>query len=121
MAHQVRTQGRPPANFSLLHSTSRVMHALAHPTRIAILAYIDDHQPVCVHQIYSALALEQSVTSQHLRLLRQTALVSTQRDGKYIYYTVNYIKMAGVAQTAQALAKLFDSKFEIRNSVTLAK
>ena len=95
------------AKNTALRQAERIVHALVHPTRIEILAYIDAHDSACVHQIYAALSLEQSVASQHLRLLRMAGLVDTRRDGKFIYYTLNYKKIAGAAQTSLALAKLF--------------
>jgi len=44
--------------------------------------------------------LEQSITSQHLRVLRTTDLVSTERDGKFIHYRVDYDK---IDQTVKAI------------------
>jgi DNA-binding transcriptional ArsR family regulator len=35
------------------------------------------------------LRLEQSVASQHLAILRKAGFVKTDRDGKFIYYSVN--------------------------------
>ena len=54
-----------------------------------ILDYIEQHEAVHVNHIYSNLQLEQSITSQHLRILRQAGLVITQREGKYILYSVD--------------------------------
>ena len=39
------------------------------------------------------LRLEQSVASQHLAILRKAGIVSTQRDGKFIYYSVNFKRL----------------------------
>jgi ArsR family transcriptional regulator len=52
-----------------------------------------------VNKIYNTLKLEQSITSQHLRILRDAGLVNTTRDGKYIHYTVNYAKIAHVVSS----------------------
>ncbi len=67
---------------------------------------ISHHNSVCVNQIYGGLAIEQSVTSQHLRILRQSKLVNTKREGKFVYYSLNFEKMAGAAQAARSLAML---------------
>ncbi|MCH5689900.1 hypothetical protein LWM68_40125 [Niabella sp. W65] len=37
--------------------------------------------------------MEQSVASQHLAILRKADFVKTERDGKFIYYTVNTQRM----------------------------
>jgi DNA-binding transcriptional ArsR family regulator len=42
-----------------------------------------------VTEIYVKLRLEQSVASQHLAILRKAGFVKTDRDGKFIYYSVN--------------------------------
>jgi DNA-binding transcriptional ArsR family regulator len=43
-----------------------------------------------VQDIYKKLKIEQSVTSQHLSVLRNANLVIAKREGKFIYYSVNY-------------------------------
>lgn len=76
----------------LEHSTE-VLRALAHPLRMRILEFIDRNDGINVNRIYSALDLEQSITSQHLRILRQAELVETERQGKFIYYRLRYGKL----------------------------
>ena len=81
-----------------LQNASEMMRALSHPLRLQILEYIDQNKLVNVNKIYSALRLEQSITSQHLRILRINGLVSTKREGKYIYYAVEYERLAQVVR-----------------------
>jgi ArsR family transcriptional regulator len=75
---------------SKLENASEILRALAHPLRLKILDYIDKNKEINVNKIYNALNLEQSITSQHLRILRLANLVSTKREGKQIFYSVNY-------------------------------
>jgi DNA-binding transcriptional ArsR family regulator len=49
------------------------------------------------------LRLEQSVASQHLAILRRAGIVSTTRDGKFIYYSVNYQRLAEVVRFVESL------------------
>jgi DNA-binding transcriptional ArsR family regulator len=42
-----------------------------------------------VTEIYVKLRIEQSVASQHLAILRHEGLVTTERNGKIINYSVN--------------------------------
>jgi len=72
-----------------LETTAAKLRALAHPLRISILNYIESNQPVKVRHIHSDLSLDQSITSQHLRILRDADLVRTRREGKFIFYLVN--------------------------------
>lgn len=73
-----------------LEVSAEILRAVNHVLRMEILAYIDQNEGINVNKIYSALNLEQSITSQHLRILRLAGLVNTERNGKYIYYSVNY-------------------------------
>ncbi len=76
-----------------LQTSAEVLRALAHPLRLKILEFIDQNESINVNKIYNALNLEQSITSQHLRILRAAELVKTERDGKFIHYSVNYDKI----------------------------
>ena len=80
-------------NHEKLHASSEVLRAIAHPLRMKILEFIDQNEEINVNKIYNTLGLEQSITSQHLRILRTAGLVSTQRDGKYIHYSIDYEKL----------------------------
>ncbi len=81
-----------------LQTSSEILRALAHPLRMRILEFIDRHKTINVNKIYNTLKLEQSITSQHLRILRVAGIVDTKRDGKFIHYTINYPKIAQVTK-----------------------
>ncbi len=77
-------------NYHNLKKAALVLRALNHKLRQQILNLIETEKKITVTEIYVRLRLEQSVASQHLAILRRAGIVSTQRDGKFIYYTVNY-------------------------------
>lgn len=77
-----------------LQVSSNILRALAHPLRMKILEFIDQNDQINVNKIYNTLKLEQSITSQHLRILRMAGLVNTERDGKFIHYSLDYDKLA---------------------------
>lgn len=81
-------------NNEKLQVSSEILRALAHPLRMKILEFIDQNDTINVNKIYNTLKLEQSITSQHLRILRTAGLVGTEREGKFIHYTVDYDKIA---------------------------
>lgn len=91
---------RVEINTEKLEVSSEILRALAHPLRIQILSFIDQHDELNVNKIYNTLRLEQSITSQHLRILRTVGLVNATREGKYMYYSVNY---GQVEQTVRAV------------------
>lgn len=73
-----------------LDRAAEIMRAMAHPLRLNILEFIDKNKVINVNKIYNTLNLEQSITSQHLKILRQAGLVNTKREGKFIFYSLNY-------------------------------
>lgn len=77
-----------------LQYSTILMKALAHPLRLKILEFIDSKGSINVNKIYNTLNIEQSVTSQHLRLLRMAGVVNATKDGKYVHYDINYDVLA---------------------------
>lgn len=77
-------------DFQALKKAALVLRALNHKLRQQLLKLIEDEKKITVTEIYVRLRLEQSVASQHLAILRKAGIVNTERDGKFIFYTVNY-------------------------------
>jgi DNA-binding transcriptional ArsR family regulator len=85
-----------------LKNSAEILRALAHPLRLQILEFIDNNKTINVNKIYNTLKLEQSITSQHLRILRVAGVVLTKREGKFIHYSIDYPKVAGVLKAVDA-------------------
>ena len=81
------------------------LRAINHPLRKKLLELIDTKGKVPVTDLYTKLRIEQSVCSQHLAILRRANIVSTKRDGKRIYYSVNGKQIAEIADMAAGLAE----------------
>ncbi|MBP6430430.1 MAG: helix-turn-helix transcriptional regulator [Ferruginibacter sp.] len=77
-------------DFHAVKKAAMVLRALNHKLRQQLLKTIEDEKKITVTEIYVKLRLEQSVASQHLAILRKAEIVATERDGKFIYYTVNH-------------------------------
>ena len=68
----------------------QIGRAIDHTLRQQILTLLEDSVfGMTVTQIYVKLRLEQSVASQHLAVLRRAGIVATERQGKYIYYSIS--------------------------------
>ena len=52
--------------------------------------------PKCVCDIFERLKLKQSIVSHHLGILREKDLVKINKDGKWIYYSLNRKKLANL-------------------------
>jgi ArsR family transcriptional regulator len=64
-----------------------MFRAFSDPTRLRILHIIHDRE-MCVGDIVSALRLPQPTVSRHLAYLRRARLVSSRRDGLWVYYSL---------------------------------
>ncbi len=80
-------------DFLRLKKAAMILRALNHKLRQLLLRLIDEHQKITVTEIYVNLRLEQSVVSQHLAILRRAGIVITQREGKFIFYSLNYKRL----------------------------
>ena len=96
-------QDQLPLDVQLLKKGALVLRAIKNNLRQKLLQFIHRKQRVTVTEIYLALKIEQSVASQHLAILRQQGYVHTEREGKKIYYSINYQR---VSQVNQTIAKL---------------
>lgn len=80
----------PAPSSSEIKDVAKMYRAVKHLLRIQILNYLNVNKYKTVTEIHLHFNLEQSVTSQHLSVLRKAGAVKTDRDGKFIFYSVNY-------------------------------
>ena len=81
---------------NVLRKSVLVLRAVNHELRQQIVKLLDEHGRLTVTEIYVKLRLEQSVASQHLALLRRAGVVTTIRDGKFIYYSIDKDRIAEI-------------------------
>ncbi|MGH1371757.1 MAG: ArsR/SmtB family transcription factor [Cellvibrionaceae bacterium] len=74
---------QPPASAA---EFAALFKALSEPVRLRILYMMLQRGELCVCDIVDSLALSQSVVSRHLAYLRNNGLVSTRREGVWVYY-----------------------------------
>jgi ArsR family transcriptional regulator, arsenate/arsenite/antimonite-responsive transcriptional repressor len=68
--------------------TVEVFKAFADPIRLELLAQIAARGPLCVCHLQDDLPYSQSRISKHLAVLRRAGLVTTRREGTWVYYSV---------------------------------
>ncbi|HVM86607.1 MAG TPA: metalloregulator ArsR/SmtB family transcription factor [Puia sp.] len=90
-------------DFVSLKKAAMILRALNHKLRQQIVRLLDEHKKLTVTEIYVQLRLEQSVASQHLAILRKAGIVSTERDGKFIYYTISDIRIGHIMKCVENL------------------
>ena len=97
-------EGKPvKIDFINLKKAAMILRALNHKLRQQIIKLLDDNKKLTVTEIYIQLRLEQSVASQHLAILRRAGVVRTEREGKFIYYTVGNERLREITKCAEDL------------------
>ncbi len=69
-----------------LQKASKMLKAMAHPLRVAILNLLSENDRLTVTEIHQALKIEQSTTSHHLGILKDKGVLNSEREGKNSYY-----------------------------------
>lgn len=90
-------------DFLALKKGAIILRALNHKLRQQIVKLVDDKKKITVTEIYVHLRLEQSVASQHLAILRRAGIVKTEREGKFIYYSVDSKRVAQIMKCVNDL------------------
>jgi ArsR family transcriptional regulator len=78
--------------------STELMRALAHPLRLKILEFLDQNKNIQVNQIYNTLKIEQSIASQHLRILKNAGVLVADKDGKYMHYAIDYQRVSNAVK-----------------------
>ena len=91
--------------FFYLKKASLVYRAVNNKVRLQILQHLHEQSKLTVTALYVKLRLDQSATSQHLAVLRKAGFVNTEREGKCIYYSVNYTRIEELKNSADQLLK----------------
>ncbi|KNA91996.1 metalloregulator ArsR/SmtB family transcription factor [Gordonia sp. w5E2] len=68
-------------------AASDLLRALASPMRIAIVLALQEDAR-CVHELVGSLGVSQPLVSQHLRVLKDAGVVSGERNGREIMYSL---------------------------------
>jgi ArsR family transcriptional regulator, arsenate/arsenite/antimonite-responsive transcriptional repressor len=93
-----RTLAQPRIVSEPRNLTVEVFKALADPVRIELLAQIAARGPLCVCHLQDDLPYSQSRISKHLGTLRRAGLVTTRREGTWVYYSVEEEALAAARE-----------------------
>ena len=96
--------GNVQLDYTELRKAVLVLRAVNHKLRQRIIDLLDSGETMTVTDIYIKLRLEQSVASQHLAILRRAGVVITERQGKFIYYSLNNERLEQIATLVEDLA-----------------
>ena len=91
-------------DYAELRKAVLVLRAVNHKLRQRIIDLLEEGESMTVTDIYIKLRLEQSVASQHLAILRRAGVVKTERQGKFIYYSLDKDRLSQISRLVEELA-----------------
>ncbi|MFV0534792.1 MAG: ArsR/SmtB family transcription factor [Cumulibacter sp.] len=90
---------------SAFMAAGELLKALSAPLRAHLISLLDEHGPMCVHELVESLDVAQPLVSQHLRILRSAGVVVGDRHGREVVYRLADDHIAHIVADAVSHAK----------------
>jgi len=76
---------------SQIEAAARSLKAMAHPLRLKILCKLGDKK-LSVQEIVEIVGTSQSNISQHLAIMRDKGILSSNKDANKVYYKIDDVR-----------------------------
>ena len=86
---------------------ARVIKALAHPSRLFMVDRLSASE-CCVHELTELVGCDMSTVSKHLSVLKNAGIVSDEKRGSSIYYTLRVPCIVDFLRCADAVLSALD-------------
>ncbi len=87
MIRKSKTRDKP-LNQQALQNAAECLRILAHPHRLQIVQLLLAGSRYAVGEIAEECELNQPTTSDHLRLMQRCGFLTSQREGRTVYYEI---------------------------------
>ncbi len=74
-------------NEKTAEKVAMVLKAISHPVRLRIIECLE-HDEKCVNEIIDCVGGKQSITSQHLNMMKDKGVLACRREGAKVYYRI---------------------------------
>ena len=75
-------------DFEALSQAAECLRILAHPHRLQIVQLLQSGDKISVNELADHCGLAQPAMSDHLRLMQRCGFLSSERDGRTVYYQI---------------------------------
>lgn len=82
-----KTRAKPAKNLEALALAAECLKALAHPVRLRMIQLLL-HGRYTVGELAEDCGIPDNVASEHLRLMQRCGFLSSQREGRKVFYQV---------------------------------
>jgi len=72
-----------------LSQAAECLKTLAHPHRLQIVQILMSGDPITVNELAENCELSQPTMSEHLRLMQRCGFLSSEREGRTVYYKIS--------------------------------
>ena len=71
-----------------MERTAEILKTIGHPVRLSVLETLKEQEPLSVQDLMERTTTEQSLLSHHLSKMKDKGILTCQRDGKRIMYSL---------------------------------
>ncbi len=84
----IKRQTTKLLDFEALTRAAECLKTLAHPSRLQIVQLLMSGKRYSVNDLADACGLSQPATSDHLRLMQRCGFLSSEREGRTVFYQI---------------------------------
>lgn len=96
-------KGKKFFGFGIYRKATLLLRCLANPSKQKVIRLLSEEGALCVMQICIRLRIEQSVVSQHLAMLKNCSLLTSERKGKFIRYQINQPVLSAIYEQIEQI------------------
>ena len=97
----IRKRPHAQLDFDSLTAAAECLKTLAHPSRLQIVQLLLSGERYSVGDLADACDLSQPATSDHLRLMQRCGFLTSEREGRTVYYSVTEPHLAELLKCIQ--------------------
>ena len=83
-------------NYQKYFNAAEMLKAIAHPYRLEILRFLENNGFKAVFEIQESTGIEPTLLSHHLNRLKDKGILTSLKEGRYIYYKLALQKITKV-------------------------
>lgn len=81
-----------------------ILKALGHPVRLRIIKALMEKE-LCVCELNMDVEFSQSNMSQHLKILKDSQILSQRKEGLKVYYKINNVEVIKIVELVEKIVK----------------
>jgi DNA-binding transcriptional ArsR family regulator len=79
-----------------LEKAAFILKTIAHPTRLAVIAQLQEKDELSVNELMDKTGCEQSLLSHHLINMKTKGLLKVRKEGTSVFYSLKELNLGSV-------------------------